>query len=144
MPSKPFKPPRPQASKSGCNTLKPSVPRATGKDPIFDISSSDKSTPEQEQNPAATGNPAVDRTNMIPAPLIARLLHENLQDQDTRITNDGLAVFQRYVEVFAQETIHRANFERRKREREDGKEDGDEFLEVKDLEKIAGQMVLDF
>lgn len=55
----------------------------------------------------------------------------------------------KYVEVFVREALARCAFSRgeRERERDGGGLDGgisDGFLEVEDLERVGGQIVLDF
>jgi len=64
----------------------------------------------------------------FPAKLIARLLHEHFQNQETRITKEALEVVCRYVDVFAREAVARCCFGKESEEGGGGA-DGD-FLEV--------------
>jgi len=59
----------------------------------------------------------------IPRNLLVRILHENFENGDTRITQDAADVLVRYMEVFVQEAMARAA-------RENGERGGDGFLEV--------------
>jgi hypothetical protein len=78
----------------------------------------------------------------IPAPLLARLLHENFEDQSTQIQKGAMTLTGRYMEIFVREALARAKYERARSARNDGISDG--FLQVEDLERLAPQLVLDF
>lgn len=85
----------------------------------------------------------------IPPKLITTLLHTHFAHGDTRITKDAMIVLSRYVEVFAEEAVARACFG--KRGHGAGGDEGmgmgemdDDFLEVSDLERLCGQLLLDF
>ncbi|KAF2492392.1 hypothetical protein BU16DRAFT_542289 [Lophium mytilinum] len=81
----------------------------------------------------------------VPAPLLARLLHEGFEDPKVKIQREAMSVVGKYVETFVREAVARAAFER-----EDASGGGvgmgvsDGFLQVEDLEKLAPQLVLDF
>ncbi|KAK4444422.1 CENP-S associating centromere protein X-domain-containing protein [Podospora aff. communis PSN243] len=68
----------------------------------------------------------------IPPELITRVLHEFFAKEGTRITRDANEAVGMYVDIFVREAIARAGAER---------EGG--FLEVKDLEKITPQLLMD-
>lgn len=78
----------------------------------------------------------------IPAPLLARLLHENFEDPNTQIQKGAMTLTGRYMEIFVREALARAKHERARSARNDGISDG--FLQVEDLERLAPQLVLDF
>ena len=78
----------------------------------------------------------------IPAPLLARLLHENFEDPNTQIQKGAMTLTGRYMEIFVREALARAKHERARSAKNDGISDG--FLQVEDLEKLAPQLVLDF
>ena len=77
----------------------------------------------------------------IPAPLLARLLHENFEDPNTQIQKGAMTLTGRYMEIFVREALARAKHERARSARNDGISDG--FLQVEDLERLAPQLVLD-
>jgi hypothetical protein len=91
--------------------------------------------PTKTIEPLATAHP-------IPAPLLARLLHENFEDPNTQIQKGAMTLTGRYMEIFVREALARAKHERGRSARNDGISDG--FLQVEDLEKLAPQLVLDF
>ena len=68
-----------------------------------------------------------DQPPPIPQKLLSRLLHEGLEDSNTKIGKDAMLVLGKYVELFVREAIARAAVER---EGETGGGLGDEFLEV--------------
>jgi hypothetical protein len=85
-----------------------------------------------------------DDTPKIPPDLILRLLQHSFQDKPkTKINKEAAEVMGKYVEVFVREALARCAFSRGDRER-DGGGLGDGFLEVEDLERVGGQIVLDF
>ncbi|KAF1364585.1 hypothetical protein EJ07DRAFT_172613 [Lizonia empirigonia] len=91
--------------------------------------------PTRAIEPLTTAHP-------IPAPLLARLLHENFENPDTQIQKGAMTLTGRYMEIFVREALARAKHERVRSVRNDGITDG--FLQVEDLEKLAPQLVLDF
>ncbi|KAJ4362655.1 hypothetical protein N0V95_001363 [Ascochyta clinopodiicola] len=91
--------------------------------------------PSRGVEPLTTAHP-------IPAPLLARLLHENFEDANTQIQKGAMTLTGRYMEIFVREALARAKHERARSARNDGISDG--FLQVEDLEKLAPQLVLDF
>ena len=78
----------------------------------------------------------------IPAPLLARLLHENFEDPNTQMQKGAMNLIGKYIEIFVREAFARAKSERKTSVRDGGISDG--FLQVEDLEKLAPQLVLDF
>lgn len=91
--------------------------------------------PTRAVEPLTTAHP-------IPAPLLARLLHENFEEPNTQIQKGAMTLTGRYMEIFVREALARAKHERAMSVRHDGISDG--FLQVEDLEKLAPQLVLDF
>ncbi|KAL1651478.1 hypothetical protein SLS61_005429 [Didymella pomorum] len=91
--------------------------------------------PVRTMEPLSTAHP-------IPAPLLARLLHENFEDPNTQIQKGAMTLTGRYMEIFVREALARAKHERGRSVKNDGISDG--FLQVEDLEKLAPQLVLDF
>lgn len=86
-----------------------------------------------------------DDTPSIPQPLLLRLLHEGFADKNTKIDKHAIQVFQKYIEVFAREAIAEAQLEKRQAaERGEVSEMEGGWLEVEDLEKVAGGLMLDF
>lgn len=78
----------------------------------------------------------------IPAPLLARLLHEHFDDKDTQIQKGAMDLFGSYMNIFVREAIARAKSERDNSTKTGVRSEG--FLQVEDLEKLAPQLVLDF
>lgn len=85
----------------------------------------------------------------IPIPLLHRLMHHSLKNpEDTKLSTDARACVGKYIEVFIREAIARCAFEVNEKVPE-GASDGalghdDGWLEVEDLERVGGQLVLDF
>jgi hypothetical protein len=166
-----FKPPRPvkapakapakasaAASRATSASKKPSAPAArSGFQPAATIISSDEEDAQEDEfddtlsddlmedvpppNPTRAVEPLA-TAHPIPAPLLARLLHENFEDPNTQIQKGAMTLTGRYMEIFVREALARAKHERGKSARNDGVSDG--FLQVEDLEKLAPQLVLDF
>lgn len=163
-----FKPPRPvkapaQASaaskRAQAGAAKKAVSNATRPafQPAAEIISSDNGQVEDEQDgdddddlmedaPSPARNirppPASTLPSPIPAPLLARLLHENFEDPNTQIQKGAMNLVEKYMEIFVREAFARAKNERELSVRAGGISDG--FLQVEDLEKLAPQLVLDF
>lgn len=97
-----------------------------------------------------TTNPLTSTTSesdaSIPVPLLHRIMHEAFADKDrTKLAKDARVLVSKYVEVFVREAIMRSAFERGERDEHlthGVAEKG--WLEVEDLERCAGQLVLDF
>lgn len=85
---------------------------------------------------------AQDPIQPIPAPLLARLLHQNFEDENTQIQKGAMNLFGSYMSIFVREAIARAKDERNKVADRGGR--SDRFLQVEDLEKLTPQLVLDF
>ncbi|KAJ5493682.1 CENP-S complex centromere protein X [Penicillium fimorum] len=81
----------------------------------------------------------------IPSKLLTRLLHQNFQNEKTKVAKDANSVVAKYVDVFVREAIARAAYERAESDGNTGGSSlGDGFLEVEDLEKMAPQLTMDF
>ncbi|CBX99450.1 hypothetical protein LEMA_P086890.1 [Plenodomus lingam JN3] len=78
----------------------------------------------------------------IPAPLLARLLYENFENEQTQIQKGAMNLVGKYLDIFVREAFARAKHERELAVKGGGISDG--FLQVEDLEKLAPQLVLDF
>ncbi|KAF3039382.1 hypothetical protein E8E12_007507 [Didymella heteroderae] len=167
-----FKPPRPvkapapaaaakasaAASRATGASKKPGAPAArSGLQPAATIISSDEEDAQEDEfddmlsddliedapPPKSTRSvESLPAAHPIPAPLLARLLHENFEDTNTQIQKGAMTLTGRYMEIFVREALARAKHERGKSARNDGISDG--FLQVEDLEKLAPQLVLDF
>lgn len=162
-----FKPPRPvtasakaSASRATAASKKPSTAaNKAGFQPATTIISSDEEGVQDDQDdeldafsddpmedvpapkPTRTVEPLT-TAHPIPAPLLARLLHENFEDPNTQIQKGAMTLTGRYMEIFVREALARAKHERARSARNDGISDG--FLQVEDLERLAPQLVLDF
>jgi hypothetical protein len=79
----------------------------------------------------------------IPPPLLARLLHQNFEDDNTQIQRGAMTLFGSYMSIFVREALARAKDERDKSANRGGGR-SESFLQVEDLEKLAPQLVLDF
>lgn len=160
-----FKPPRPvkaptkAPAKASTDALKrPNAHAArSGFRPAATIISSDEEEVQEddfddtlsddlmEDAPPPTSTRTVEpliTAHPIPAPLLARLLHENFEDPNTQIQKGAMTLTGRYMEIFVREALARAKHERGRSARNDGISDS--FLQVEDLEKLAPQLVLDF
>lgn len=158
-----FKPPRQvkasaAASRATGASKKPSAPAVrSGFQPAATIISSDEEDAQEDEfddalsddlmedapppKPTRTVEPLT-TAHPIPAPLLARLLHENFEDPNTQIQKGAMTLTGRYMEIFVREALARAKHERGRSAKNDGISDG--FLQVEDLEKLAPQLVLDF
>jgi len=74
--------------------------------------------------------------------LLARLLQQNFESENTQIQKGALTLVAKYVDIFVREAFARAKNEREAAVKGGGVSDG--FLQVEDLEKLAPQLVLDF
>lgn len=159
-----FKPPRPVTAPKEASTATASRAKAAstkpttkaGFQPATTIISSDEDDVQEDEFDAFSDDvmddaPAPQPTrnieplttvHPIPAPLLARLLHENFEDQSTQIQKGAMTLTGRYMEIFVREALARAKHERARSARNDGISDG--FLQVEDLERLAPQLVLDF
>lgn len=121
---------------------------------------------EEEQDEAEDDNDASDADMMlaevthdlpeneamepaIPIPLLHRLMHHSFKtSQDTKLSTDARACVGKYIEVFIREGIARCAFEVSEKAHEGGSDSAlghdDGWLEVEDLERVGGQLVLDF
>jgi hypothetical protein len=82
-------------------------------------------------------------TPPIPPPLLARLLHQNFEDDNTQIQKGAMSLFGSYMSIFVREALARAKDERDKAAKR-GVGRSEAFLQVEDLERLAPQLVLDF
>lgn len=85
----------------------------------------------------------------IPVPLLHRIMHHSFKNpEETKLSTDARACVGRYIETFIREGIARCAFEVGEKVQE-GRSDSalghdDGWLEVEDLERVGGQLVLDF
>jgi hypothetical protein len=85
----------------------------------------------------------------IPIPLLHRIMHHSFKNpEETKLSTDARACVGRYIETFIREGIARCAFEVGEKATE-GRSDSalghdDGWLEVEDLERVGGQLVLDF
>ena len=85
----------------------------------------------------------------IPIPLLHRIMHHSFKNpEETKLSTDARACMGRYIETFIREGIARCAFEVGEKATE-GRSDSalghdDGWLEVEDLERVGGQLVLDF
>lgn len=142
-----------------------SPPRAASPIRIHDEDDDDDVFLTTNPHAAATAGGAAnigtetDEIPLLPAPLLTRLLHESFEDKNVKISRDANTLMARYMDIFVREAVARAaeahveGKARRKREREKngdvnmGDEDDDDdgtFLEMADLEEVAGGLVMDF
>ena len=82
-------------------------------------------------------------TPPIPTALLVRLLHHNLENENTQIQKGAMKLFESYMTLFVREAIARAKDEREKSGRDVGGA-ASRFLQVEDLEKVAPELLLDF
>ena len=112
------------------------------------VSSEEGSSRQQtELDPDPPPGPSQsDTIPTIPQPLLVRLLHEHFADKATKIDKNAIQVLQKYFEVFIRETIARAALRKSQDAEGNGDIDGMDvsWLELEDLEKVAGGMILDF
>lgn len=144
--STPDEPPAPerQTSKRPANMTKPYArPNSNNRNATTHILSSSEDE-DDNINEVVTDNDATNDHDCnarkmaatlsepaIPRKLLARLLHEHFEHDDTRITKEAMTVFAKYVELFAREAIARAISERREiSAQEGGSRLGVDFLEV--------------
>lgn len=165
-----FKPPRPAGAPAQPATAKraPATSRSTGvakkptataARPGFQSATTIISSDEEQEDeldadsddlmevdapPSEATRPAVEisTAHPIPAPLLARLLHENFEDSNTQIQKGAMNLVGKYMDIFVREALARAKHERENSVKEGGIYDG--FCQVEDLEKLAPQLVLDF
>ncbi|KAH9836001.1 CENP-S associating Centromere protein X [Teratosphaeria destructans] len=83
-----------------------------------------------------------DQMPQVPQALLVRILHEHFKDRATKIDKRAIVVLQKYLEVFIREAIARARLAKAEREGIDA--DDRKWLDVDDLEKVAGHMLLEF
>lgn len=85
----------------------------------------------------------------IPIPLLHRLMHHSFKNpEETKLSTDARACVGRYIETFIREGIARCAFEVGEKVHEGGSDSAlghdDGWLEVEDLERVGGQLVVDF
>ncbi|KAF2767375.1 hypothetical protein EJ03DRAFT_329274 [Teratosphaeria nubilosa] len=83
-----------------------------------------------------------DQVPQIPQALLVRILHERFRARATKIDKHAIVVLQKYLEVFVREVIARARLAKAEQEGIDA--DDRKWLDVDDLEKVAGHMLLEF
>ncbi|KAF2673390.1 hypothetical protein BT63DRAFT_154827 [Microthyrium microscopicum] len=107
------------------------------------------STPRRQSTTAraaACANPgaALDELeHSIPRPLLAKILHQSLDDKSMRVGKEAMGVLEMYMKVFVQEALARSRHESSSKAEGRGDATGT-WLQVEDLEKAAPQLILDF
>ena len=134
--------PRP-ASKAKPQAAKRKPSRAASPPPLSDEEDDLPQRPAVDDDTAPL--PSQNDSPSIPQPLLIRLLHEHFADKSTKIDKHAIQVLQKYVEVFVREAIARTALQK-KQDAEDGGVSVVDvgWLELEDLEKVAGGMMLDF
>ncbi len=79
----------------------------------------------------------------IPTPLIHRIMHSSFTSGSTTLSTDAKNLLGKYIEVFVKESVRRCVDEKKDRAQGGGDMDTG-WLEVEDLERVGGQVVLDF
>lgn len=142
------------AAKQAASAARPSFQNATtiissdeegdGQDDEQNEDEDDDDLMEDAPAPTRNARPtaAASMSTPIPAPLLARLLYENFEDQNTQIQKGAMNLTGKYMEIFVREALARAKNERELSVKAGGISDG--FLQVEDLEKLAPQLILDF
>ncbi|KAJ5682947.1 hypothetical protein N7462_006112 [Penicillium macrosclerotiorum] len=124
------------ASDSGSNVSNPIRERSLSQEPDYILAEIITNNANED---IAASDPK------IPPKLLTRLLHYHFQNEKTKVAKDANDVVAKYVDVFVREAIARAAYERAETEEVGGGRDvGDGFLEVEDLEKMAPQLTMDF
>ncbi|RPA83965.1 hypothetical protein BJ508DRAFT_323962 [Ascobolus immersus RN42] len=83
--------------------------------------------------------------SFIPPQLLLRLLTHHFKQDNTRVSTASLQVLDKYFETFVREAVYRAVEERKKRVGLAEAEEGDGgMLEVEDLERLIGTLLMDF
>jgi hypothetical protein len=81
-----------------------------------DDATSEDDGEDSERAPARRKSGAVDidedENPAVPAPLLARLLHDGFEDGGVKIQKEAMAVVGKYVEIFVREAVARAAVER--------------------------------
>lgn len=119
--------------------------------PLSDLSPQPEEQAAHIESPVQDAPPPLSQSEGIgiPQPLLIRLLHESFQSKQTTIDKQAIQVLQKYFEVFIREALARASMQKQ----EDAAERGvlvprggvdDGWLELEDLERVAGEMLLDF
>ena len=154
QPAATAKPARPASNKAAAVPAARPNPRP---EPAIIVSSSDEHPPAGQHSDRdgddwmqhTPARPASTRPSAsapapppISAPLLARLLQQNFESENTQIQKGALTLVAKYVDIFVREAFARAKNEREAAVKGGGVSDG--FLQVEDLEKLAPQLVLDF
>ncbi|KAJ9606007.1 hypothetical protein H2200_009856 [Cladophialophora chaetospira] len=80
----------------------------------------------------------------IPLPLLHRIMHASFTSPDrTTLASDARSLVGKYMEIFVKEAVRRCVDEKKERVAQ-GAEGDTGWLEVEDLERVGGQLVLDF
>ena len=79
----------------------------------------------------------------IPLDVVQDILSQHFSSSDVRIKSDAVEAAAEYLRVFAREAVWRSDQARKDREKS-VRHFGSKSIEVGDLDKTAGQLVLDF
>ena len=121
-------------------------PPTRPKSPIWVSSQDDlRSSPPPADPATAYPMTQLSESTQIPQPLLVRLLHEHFADNSTKIDKHAIQILQKYMEIFVRESVARTALAK-KEAADAGIVDADDasWLEVEDLEKVAGGLMLDF
>ncbi|KAF2726364.1 hypothetical protein K431DRAFT_213928 [Polychaeton citri CBS 116435] len=108
------------------------------------LQSEPSDSPRTEQEMSSLPS-QVEANDSIPRPLLARILHEHFDDPQTKIDKQAIQVLDQYLEIFMRETIARSSLQKKEDVAQGTASQSDAgWLELKDLEKVAPGMLLDF
>lgn len=88
-----------------------------------------------------------DEVQELPRALLARLVHENFDDKTVRMSRPANEVLGRYMNIFMREAVARAAVGKKERlgiGSGDMPADEEIWLDVEDLERVTGGLLLDF
>lgn len=114
-------PPESVASDSGSESSTHSRERSVSQEPDYILAEIITNNPSED---VASSDPT------IPPKLLTRLLHQNFNNEKTKVAKDANAVVAKYVDVFVREAIARAAYERTETDNHGGRGASDGFLEV--------------
>ena len=146
--SRPAAPAKPSAARSGfqpaATIISSDDEEEQEEDEFVDLTSDIDALMEDVDEPPPQRSATLDTSAPpIPTPLLVRLLHHHLEDENTQIQKGAMKLFETYMTIFVREAIARAKDEREKSGRSAGGA-ASRFLQVEDLEKLAPELLLDF